>query len=154
MLAIGASVSTLQHRQHRQTHLLHRYQGTVRFFHRHPRQARSPIGRRETRKARVWVRVLRHELAETRAALRPPRPRSVPQIICAVFGPECGRALQVFGCESRYSVTARNGQYFGVAQMGENERRIYGGSSLDPWGQIRAAYRYWQVAGWGPWSCA
>jgi hypothetical protein len=43
------------------------------FFHNHPRQARSVIGRREIRRANVWVRVLRRELAETRAALEPRR---------------------------------------------------------------------------------
>jgi hypothetical protein len=136
---------------------LHRYAGTLVFFRRHAwlvrRPPTRPIALREIRKARVWVAVIRRELGETRASLRP-RPQSVPQIICAVFGPECSKALQVFFCESRYSTSARNGQYFGIGQMGSAERARFGGSSLDPWDQIRAAYRYWQVAGWGPWSCA
>jgi hypothetical protein len=53
---------------------LHRYVGTIRFFRSHPRLARSPIGRREVRRARVWVTVIRRELAETKAQLQPRRP--------------------------------------------------------------------------------
>jgi hypothetical protein len=71
--SIGASVSTLHHRQTRQQRLLHRWEGCRVFFHNHPRQARSRIGRAELRKARIWVGVLRRELAETRAALEPRR---------------------------------------------------------------------------------
>ncbi len=49
---------------------LHRYVGTLRFFRRHPRLARTPIGGREQRRARIWMRVIRHELAQTRTELR------------------------------------------------------------------------------------
>jgi hypothetical protein len=151
--AIGASVSTLHHRQHRQQLSLHRWVGTRTFFAHHPRQASTPIGRRAMRKARVWIRVIRRELAETRAQLQP-RPRSVPQIICAVFRTECSKALSVAACESRFSTGASNGQYFGLFQMGAGERARFGGSSLDPWDQVRAAYAYYRVAGWTPWECA
>lgn len=151
--AIGASVSTLHHRQHRQERSLHRWVGTRTFFRNHPPQARSRIGRREMAKARVWIRVIRRELAETRVALRP-RVYSVPQIICAVFGQACAKALSVASCESRFSVYARNGQYLGIFQMGEAERARFGGSSCDVWDQVRAAYAYYRVAGWGPWQCA
>jgi hypothetical protein len=153
----AASLSQLRHREHRQARTLSRYEGTLRFFANHAWLVRRPptrsIALREIRKARVWVAVIRRELAETRASLRP-RPQSVPQIICAVFGPECSKALQVFFCESRYSTSARNGQYFGIGQMGSAERARFGGSSLDPWDQVRAAYAYYRVAGWSPWQCA
>jgi hypothetical protein len=78
----------------------------------------------------------------------------VPAIICQVFGGECGKALQVAACESHYSVSARNGRFLGVFQMGDRERARFGGSSLDPWDQVRAAYAYYRLAGWAPWSCA
>jgi hypothetical protein len=154
--SIGASVSTLKHRQTRQQRALHRWEGCRVFFHNHPRQARTRIGRAELRKARVWIGVLRRELGETRHSLiRKVNERiSVPQIICAVFGSECSKALSVAACESRYSTGAANGQYFGLFQMGASERARFGGSSLDPWDQARAAYRYWQLAGWSPWECA
>lgn len=83
-----------------------------------------------------------------------PRVRSVPDVICAVFGSACSAALSVARCESGFSVNAVNGQYFGVFQMGSRERSIYGGSSTDPWDQVRAAYQYYLDAGWGPWACA
>lgn len=100
--------------------------------------------------------IIRRELAETRAGLRVKVRRSytVPQIICAVFGPQCGKALSVAACESHFSPYAVNGQFFGVFQMGAWERARFGGSSIDPWEQVRAAYRYWLLAGWGPWECA
>jgi hypothetical protein len=151
--SIGASVSTLHHRAHSQRLSLRRWIGAERFFANRPALARSTAGRREVRRAHVWVKVIRRELAETVAALRP-RASTVPQIICAVFRGQCAKALAVFGCESHYSVSARNGQYFGVAQMGERERARFGGSTLDPWEQVRAAYRYYLVSGWSPWSCA
>lgn len=132
---------------------MHRHLGTVRFFKNHPWLARTVPGRRALHVARVWIPIVRRELAETRAALKP-KPQSVPQIICEVFGRNCATALRVFNCESHYYVGARNGQYFGIAQMGSAERARFGGSSLDPWDQVRAAYRYFSIAGWGPWECA
>jgi hypothetical protein len=59
--------SQLQQREHRQVVSLHRYVGTVSFFRHHPRLARTAVGRRELRRARIWVAVIRRELAETRA---------------------------------------------------------------------------------------
>lgn len=50
---------------------LNAYVSTLRWFAHHPRQARSRIGRREIRRARIWVHVIRRELAETRAQLAP-----------------------------------------------------------------------------------
>lgn len=88
------------------------------------------------------------------AQLYVPKIRSVPDIICAVFGANCAKALSVALCESHYSPRATNGQYWGIFQMGSRERAMFGGSSSDPWDQVRAAYRYFSVAGWGPWECA
>ncbi|MFL5911446.1 MAG: septal ring lytic transglycosylase RlpA family protein [Gaiellaceae bacterium] len=70
----GAAVS-LRAREHRQSVSLHRYVGTLRFFRRHRWLVRfqptRPVALREVRRARLWVAVLRRELAETRAQLRP-----------------------------------------------------------------------------------
>lgn len=60
----------LKHREHRQARTLHRYVGTLLFFRHHPHAAGSVDGRREVRRARIWVRVIRRELAETRTDLR------------------------------------------------------------------------------------
>ena len=64
------------------------------------------------------------------------------------------QALAVFTCESGLNPWASNGQYLGVAQMGEHERAITGWK----WRirtQIRAAKRYFNMTGraWGPWTC-
>lgn len=64
------------------------------------------------------------------------------------------QALKVFTCESGLNPWATNGQYLGVAQMGEYERRSTGWK----WrvkNQIRAAKRYFNRTGraWGPWTC-
>lgn len=67
----SASTSTLKHREHRQVNTLHRYQGTLRFFHNHARLAKTATGKREVRKAHVWIKIIKKELAETRAALHP-----------------------------------------------------------------------------------
>lgn len=102
------------------------------------------------RKARIWISVIRRELDETRASLRPV---SVPAIICAVFGSECQKALSVARCESGFSTAAVNGQYLGIFQMGSYARARYGHGS-DAWTQVRAAYAYFRDAGWAPWECA
>lgn len=81
--------------------------------------------------------------------------RSVPAVICQVFGPRyCGEAKRVAWCESRWSTTAQNGQYLGIFQMGSWERRTYGHGS-GAWAQSRAALRYFRASGrdWSPWSC-
>lgn len=69
--SLSASMSTLHAREHRQIHALHRYQGTKRFFKNHPKLARTTIGKRETRRANVWIKIIRRELAETRDYLHP-----------------------------------------------------------------------------------
>jgi len=64
------------------------------------------------------------------------------------------QAWAVAGCETgyTYSVWATNGQYLGLFQMGVFARARYG-HARDPWGQARAAHRYWLAAGWRPWTC-
>lgn len=75
--------------------------------------------------------------------------------ICDEFGDRyCGPALRVAWCESRLDVTARNGQYRGLFQMGSWERARFGhGRSARE--QARAAYRYFVATGrdWSPWEC-
>jgi hypothetical protein len=80
------------------------------------------------------------------------RPSVVRQAICHYWHP-CGFALRVAWCESRWQTYARNGQYLGLFQMGSYARGRYG-HSWGVWGQVRAAYRYYREAGWGPWECA
>lgn len=71
-----------------------------------------------------------------------------------MFGKYGSQATHVSWCESRYRTWAKNGQYRGLFQMGENERRIYGHHPSSPWHQARAAYRYFVASGrdWSPWD--
>jgi hypothetical protein len=63
-------------------------------------------------------------------------------------------ALRVAYCESGVNLWpyARNGQYLGMFQFGSWARSTFGWS-WSPWGQARAAYRYWRVSGWSGWAC-
>jgi hypothetical protein len=79
---------------------------------------------------------------------------SVPAAITCTFPSWAqSKARRVSWCESRWRTWASNGQYKGAWQMGLRERKTYG-HGPDPLGQTQAAYRYWSVAGWGPWECA
>ncbi len=64
-------------------------------------------------------------------------------------------ALNVAWCESRGKANARNGQYKGHFQMGRNEWAKFGkgGNPYNAHHNSAAAYRYYKVAGWGPWEC-
>lgn len=88
-------------------------------------------------------------------AAPPPAPANdVQGIIREVFGFHGEEAIRVARCESGFRTSARNGQYYGIFQMGNSERATYGGSSSDPREQIEAAHRYFVAAhGWGPWEC-
>lgn len=78
---------------------------------------------------------------------------SVQQVICRVFGSQCAMALRVAYRESRYSLTATNGQYEGLFQMGSSERATYATIGYSTaYEQTVAAHNYFAVAGWGPWS--
>lgn len=67
-------------------------------------------------------------------------------------------AIKIMICEASWywhrniPTHAKNGQYLGMFQMGSTERRIYG-HGPDPWSQAKAAWRYWDEAGWRPWEC-
>jgi hypothetical protein len=75
-------------------------------------------------------------------------------IICKVFGPYCKQALNVSWCESKWYVWAQNGQYRGLFQMGDWERRTFGHGG-GAWAQARAAHKYFVASGrdWSPWAC-
>lgn len=73
-------------------------------------------------------------------------------IIRVVFHPYGEQALRVAWCESRFDVNARNGQYRGLFQMGASERARFG-HGRTVLAQSRAARRYFDLAGWGPWAC-
>jgi hypothetical protein len=76
-------------------------------------------------------------------------------VIRSVFGAHGAAAIRVAKCESGPSLNpkARNGQYLGAFQMGDAERRRFGhGPGVRH--QSLAAWRYFRLAGWRPWSCA
>jgi hypothetical protein len=63
-----------------------------------------------------------------------------------------GTALAVAWCESRFETWARNGQYWGIWQLGKHERAKYGYGPT-ALAQARGAVRLWRARGWEPWSC-
>jgi hypothetical protein len=75
-------------------------------------------------------------------------------IICKVFKEHCADALAVSWCESKWYIWAQNGQYKGLFQMGDWERRTFG-HGPGAWAQTRAAYKYFVQSGrdWSPWAC-
>jgi hypothetical protein len=64
------------------------------------------------------------------------------------------QAIRVAKCESSLNIYAVNGQYFGLFQMGINERLTYGNIPTAR-GEARAAHKYFVASGrdWSPWSC-
>src|SRR5690349_5600057 len=79
--AEAASLHRLDVRERHQHRTAHKAAGTLRFFANHPRAARTLEGRRAQRRARVWLRVARRELDDTRAERRQhlaARAQSVP----------------------------------------------------------------------------
>lgn len=122
---------------------LHARLGTVTFFHNRRWLARTPAGRDALRVAHVWIPILRRELAETRAALRPPSPyRGVPSWFVTA-------AL----CIHRYegSWTDTGDPFWGGMQFMLSTWYRNGGvglpSSASPATQIAVAYRTWVNAG-------
>jgi hypothetical protein len=84
-----------------------------------------------------------------------PYQREAVRAIWKVFGPRYAReAVRVAYCESRLTVSARNGQYKGLFQMGAYERGLFGHGS-GAYAQARAAERYFVRSGrdWSPWTC-
>jgi hypothetical protein len=142
----------------------------IRFFERHPWLLTDPrfekeatlrlgVARRTLAATRAQAKRARAEAARREAAAERKRlmaqlARSPEKAICHVFGSHCRDALRVARCESGYAITAQNGQYLGLFQMGSSERQLFGhgDSALE---QAKAAYRYFVRSGrdWSPWSC-
>jgi hypothetical protein len=115
------------------------------------RSHRTSLRLRLRRAVALQARLAREVEVRQLQAIRKAGPR---RAICHVFGKYCGEALRVARCESRLRLTARNGQYLGLFQMGTSERRRFGhGGSA--YRQAKAAHRYFVVSGrdWSPWSC-
>jgi hypothetical protein len=73
--------------------------------------------------------------------------------VCHFFkGNLCATAMAIVKCETggTYTTWSANGQYLGIFQMGSSERRKYGHGN-NVWAQSRAAYAYFQDAGFHPW---
>ena len=115
-----------------------------------PASARPPAGARYRRWVlHLWQTRQRIVCGLVTAANQDPR-----VAIRVTFGPKrYHEASRVAWCESRYDTQARNGQYHGTWQMGENERATYGHGDT-PLEQGFAARRYFDQAGWRPWECA
>lgn len=113
--------------------------------------AAVPVLERTSALARERVRVRVALSAGKHRCLQNLGPRAA---IRYVFGRYAGQALAVAWCESRLYVYARNGQYFGLFQMGSYARSRYG-HSWTALGQARSAYRYFVDSGrdWSPWQC-
>ena len=110
----------------------------------------ASLARTERRRARIARQRVEQAHRRLAAELR----GSPEKAICHVFGSYCGEALRVARCESGYSVSAQNGQYLGLFQMGASERRLFGhGDTAHE--QALAAHRYFVRSGrdWSPWSC-
>lgn len=116
--------------------------------------AHRTVAATRARAERERAEQARREAEAERGLLAAEFARSPEKAICHVFGSHCEDALRVALCESGYSVTAQNGQYLGLFQMGSDERRLFGHgpNALD---QATAAYRYFMQSGsdWSPWSC-
>jgi hypothetical protein len=126
-------MSTLRLREHRQARALHRYVGTLRFFARHRRQARTAIGRREVRRARVWVAIIRRELGETRGQMRPRY--SVP--VSFVLGALCVHSGWHYRLDAHgdYSLFGR-----GYIRTSDVPDSIAGGSGEGGWDAANGSY--------------
>lgn len=121
-----------------------------------PQRARVEVSRRN---ARQRLRQLETTVATLRRAIRTRNarravPTSPRDAICDTFGRYCDEAVAVAWCESRLLVTAQNGQYLGLFQMGSYERRLFGHGSTAH-AQAQAAHKYFVQSGrdWSPWSC-
>jgi hypothetical protein len=116
--------------------------------------AQRTLAATRAKAARARAELARREAEERHERLLVDLARSPEKAICHVFRSHCQDALRVARCESGHQVTAQNGQYLGLFQMGSSERRLFGHgpTALE---QARAAYRYFVLAGrdWSPWSC-
>jgi hypothetical protein len=154
---------TLERRLDRKLAALHRYRGTIRFFHSHRSLLSSSDRSDAAVSALAYAEHRARELSGTIAAIRKAiasgearrlAARSPRAAICDVFGSYCDEAVAVARCESRLNTTAQNGQYLGLFQMGATERRLFGHGTTAR-AQALAAHRYFMNSGrnWSPWSC-
>ena len=120
------------------------------------------LGKRERRIVALLTKIHKMRASRNRDTHRPSRESrmtgSPAAIICRVFGSQCRKAVDVARCESRFNIYARNGEHWGLLQMGSYERD-YGARHGAPfawnaWAQARNAYAYWRDVGWGRWTCA
>ena len=154
---------TLDQRLERKLDALRRYRSTVRFFENH-RSLLAAGARHSTAKARLAyaenrVRQLSKTIAVLRERVRARDARRLAglppkEAICNVFGSYCREALAIAWCESRHEITAQNGQYLGLFQMGSYERQLFGHGATAR-SQAVAAHRYFVRSGrdWSPWAC-
>jgi hypothetical protein len=75
-------------------------------------------------------------------------------VICQTWPKKtCHKALNIAHCESRLNRHATNGQYKGIFQLGHHERKTYGHHPSNIWTQTHAAYTYYTISGFTPWTC-
>lgn len=168
MVAAGSaqatSLSTLKKRDKQQTASLYRHAGTVRFFANHPwllKYGPEPqrwTARKALKRARIWVRIIRQERAETRAALEALAhpPNDWAEFSC-IYGYEKG--------PDGPATNTGNGFYGGL-QMDEGFQSTYGREFLRQWGtadkwpvwaqvvaarRARDGYGRHGARGYGPW---
>lgn len=82
-------------------------------------------------------------------------------LICATFTADCGKALSVVYCESRFNPgTVGAAGERGLFQIHPvhipylAERGMTWDSMFDPASNIAYAYDLYNRSGWGPWTCA
>ena len=157
----------LEQRLDRQAAVVRHDKQVIRFFERHRWLLRHPMHRTEASKQlrfhREQLRWTSLELLETQHEIdRREEERRIARLHAAspanairvVFGRHAAEALAVASCESRLSISAENGQYRGLFQMGSAERARYGHGS-NAYLQAQAAHRYFVESGrsWAPWQC-
>lgn len=110
----GASLQRLEQREHRQHRSLRHHTDVLRFFAHHPRAARTAEGRRVIRRARVWVQVIRRELADTRRERR--QHQAVRRKLQSAYVPAGSPWDAVAACESggNWAANTGNGFYGGL----------------------------------------
>ena len=90
-------------------------------------------------------------------------PSDIEAIICS-YDWDCGTALRVAFCESRYHPDSTNGIMLGLYQISDYDPasgwqgwwRYFGFDSaryVEPAYNVELAYLIWQESGWDPWQC-
>jgi hypothetical protein len=86
---------------------------------------------------------------------------SIEEMICSVFGDQCGKALSVAWCESRYNpTTVGSAGERGLMQIHPVHISYLANHGLswddmfDPMANLTYAYALYSSQGWRPWTCA